>query len=300
MSGDLRETSPIVMPYTLGHENVGYVHELGSEVIGFKTGDLVMVYGGWGCGTCEHCRGGDEQICPDRQWAGVSPRFQGGYAEYMYVPSYKYLIKVEGDPAKLAPLTDAGLSSYRPVKKAMKFLGPDSFSAVIGVGGLGSFAVQYLKLLTNSSIIAVDISEERLGLAKDLGADFAVNSQSDRALEKLKGIVAPSRGAMAILDFVGLESTAEMALKIIAKKGVYIDMGLAGGITRIHLPFLTRTEITVTGSGWGNYNELSEVYRLYHAGKIRVFSRTRKLEEINSVADEMKRGALLERIVLVP
>lgn len=167
--------APFEFPYIMGHENSGVVQELGPSVYDIQRGDPVLVYGAWGCRRCYACLSGNEQLCDFPTWPGVSREYQGGFAEYLYVPSYRYLIKVDGDIASLAPLTDAALTAYRAVKKIAR-LRPDALSAmVIGVGGLGAYAVQFLKkfLAQNSTVIALDSVERKLDLARDLGVDIA-------------------------------------------------------------------------------------------------------------------------------
>ncbi len=288
------------LPYVLGHENSGYVHEIGNNVVGFKIGDPVIVYGAWGCRKCKICLSGDEQLCNEPRWPGVSKEYPGGFSEYLYVPTYKYLIKVEGDTTTLAPLTDAALTAYRAVKKACSLHAPTSHSVLIGIGGLGVYALQFLKLLTKSSLIAIDAVEEKLNLALKLGADFTGLVQSTITLDEQIVKWTENLGADVVLDFVGNESSINLALKVLAKQGAYVAVGLGGGKVDIPATALIRNEVILTGSRWGSYQELIEVYQYYKKGKLKVLSQKRPLEEINKVVDEMKRGEIQGRAVLVP
>jgi len=142
------------MPLTLGHENAGRVAMLGAGVRSVREGDPVAVYGGWGCGTCDYCVTGHEQLCETPQWAGLSAH-DGGYAEYLLVPHERYLVKLQHlNPEAAAPLTDAALTPYRAIRKALPLLEPDHYALVIGVGGLGQYGLKLLKLLSGCPIIA--------------------------------------------------------------------------------------------------------------------------------------------------
>jgi len=160
LNGDWKDAIPLKLPKTPGHEVAGWVEEVGESVpVGsFNKGELVAIFGGWGCGICSFCKSGDEQLCMFPRWPGLSSS-DGGFSEYILVPTYRYLVKVakqgELKPQELAPLTDAGLTPYRAIKKVKHLLNPGSTIAVIGMGGLGTYAIQYARLLApNSTVIA--------------------------------------------------------------------------------------------------------------------------------------------------
>ena len=290
---------PFKLPYILGHENSGYVQELGENVVGLKKGDPVLVYGGWGCRKCPVCLSGNEQLCDKPRWPGLSPEYQGGFAEFLYVPSYKYLIKVaNNDPANLAALTDAGLTAYHAVRKARELRPSASNTVVVGVGGLGGYAVQFLKLLSDSTVIAVDTADQKIELAKELGADYARIAKPSLTEDILK--LSHGQGVDVVLDFVGSNSTIEFALKVLGKHGAYIVVGLGGGNLELAATSLIRSELTFSGSRWGSYKELNEVYRFYQTNQLRILSQKRPLEEINQVAKEMKNAEISGRVVLIP
>lgn len=291
--------APFDFPYVMGHENSGIVCDVGPNASGLRKGDSVLVYGAWGCRNCNICLSGEEQLCDNPTWPGVSQRYQGGFAEYLYVPSQKYLIRVdEKDPTILAPLTDAALTAYRATKKSKQIRPAASQSMVIGVGGLGVYAVQFLKLLTKSTVIALDAVEQKLKLAEELGADHARLAQSANYGEIMR--LTGGRGVDTVLDFVSNKSTVDLSLKVLGKQGTYIAVGLGGGSLDLATASFIRSELTVTGSRWGSYEELKEVYQLYREGKLRVLSQKRNLEEINDVVEEMKRAQIPGRVVLVP
>jgi propanol-preferring alcohol dehydrogenase len=158
------------MPLTLGHENAGIVASIGSGVTSVREGDAVAVFGGWGCGRCDYCVTGHEQLCETPQWAGLSMH-DGGYAEYLLVPRERYLVKLSTlAPAEAAPLTDAALTPYRAIKKALPLLEPDHYALLIGLGGLGQYGLKLLRLLAGCPVIVVDVAGEKLHRALELGA----------------------------------------------------------------------------------------------------------------------------------
>ncbi|MDG6988605.1 MAG: NAD(P)-dependent alcohol dehydrogenase [Nitrososphaerota archaeon] len=286
------------LPFILGHENAGYVHAVGDSVTGLKVGDPVLVYGAWGCGTCVFCRRGEEQRCPVSPLTpGISPEYQGGFAEFMYVPSSRYLLKVEGNMEDLAPLTDAGLTSYRAAKRVRSHLSPGSFSLVIGAGGLGLYALQYLRLFGSSTVIAADIADDRLALAESFGASVALNLSKGDPAERVASATG-GRGVKSVLDFVGTSGTAALAMRVLSADGIYVDVGLGGGTLSVPLIDLIHSESLITGSIWGTYEELAEAYELLKSGKVKSTVQKFRLSDINSAIAQMRRGELLGRAVL--
>jgi alcohol dehydrogenase, propanol-preferring len=188
-----------------------------------QEGDAVAVFGGWGCGVCTHCKGGDEQSCTYANWPRIMTN--GGFAEYMVVDSYRFLVKINGIDRiqrnkrrldameEIAPLTDAGLTPYRAIKKVRCMLGPGKSIAIVGIGGLGFYAIQYAKILGQSAnVIALDTRDEKLELAKEIGADhiLKISSSSQSNLSKIKEEVSRitnGKGIDVIIDCVGAENT---------------------------------------------------------------------------------------------
>src|SRR5579875_2800233 len=175
-------------PFTLGHENAGWVHELGEGVTHLSVGQPVAVYGAWGCGDCPRCQMGAETYCDNPAAAPVPSGggglgLDGGMAEFMLVPAARLVLPLpEGmDPVHAAPLTDAGLTPYHAVRRSWAKLAPGSTAVVIGVGGLGHLAVQVLKATTAARIVAVDTRAEALDLARQYGADLTLESGADTA-----------------------------------------------------------------------------------------------------------------------
>ena len=305
ISGEWKDAIPLTLPMTPGHEVSGWVEEVGDSVPQglFKSGDLVAVFGGWGCGACAICKRGDEQMCPIAKWPGLS-QHDGGYSQYILIPSYRFLVKVEGTskltPRELAPLTDAGLTPYRAVRRFRQMLVPGTSIAVVGIGGLGSYGVQYARLLApNSTVIAIDRNERNLDLARKFGADHTIRLGEDDVKREVRDLTQ-GRGIDVIVDCVGAPNTTSVSMSLLAKGGALAVVGLFG--SQITLPVLPTVinEYCVMGSLWGNYNELCEVIELAKQNKIRHALQTFKLENINNAIDKLREGQILGRAIVVP
>src|SRR5215468_9536257 len=220
LDGYFKAPFPVEFPYIPGHEVTGRVAELGSTVpttVGYSKGDMVVVNPSWGDGTCRQCREGNEHLCSGKgRWVGFGP--PGGFAEYMAVES-RHAIPVSEDAAKkpelLAPMTDAGMTPYRGMAKLRDAgkLGPDRTVAVTGIGGLGSYGIQYAKLLGGgATVVALARTDIKLDVAKENGADHGINvrDQTTEAIQdELEGLTG-RRTIDAILDCVGSEESISM------------------------------------------------------------------------------------------
>ena len=307
VDGYFKESLPLEFPATPGHEIAGSVERLGDRVpgtSGLAVGDQVVVVGGWGDGTCRQCRVGDEQICGHGKWPGFGP--WGGYGEFVPVP-YRYLIRVDRKyrlrPEELAPLADAGITPYRGIKKLRQagVVGPDRVFAVIGAGGLGTYAVQYAKLLSSgATVVAFARSEEKLAIAKEFGADHVINTRG-KSLTDIRAELLKETGRREIdaaIDCVGAEDSIRMGFGLLATAGAFVSVGLVG--TRIDIPlfpFVAR-EFTYHGSFWGNYSDLSEVVALAQAGKIRHSVKRVRFEDINENLELLRDGDIVGRAVV--
>jgi propanol-preferring alcohol dehydrogenase len=294
MSG-LVPTLPL--PITLGHENAGIVAEAGPDVPHLKPGDAVAVYGCWGCGICRFCRQGEEQFCVTPFQCGIAT--DGGYAEYLYVPDFRHLIKLDAiDPIAASALTDAGLTPYRGIKKALPYLFPGSTVVMIGIGGLGHLAIQILKALTASvQIIAVDTVPKKLELALEMGAGHAINAK-DNAAQKIRDLTG-GMGAQAVLDMVASDGTLKLAAEAAGPRSIIVVLGAGQGL--LPYSFLAFShEVAVTSSTWGALPELEELITLAGTGSVRPITETYRLEEINEVFAKMEKGEITGRAVIVP
>lgn len=295
----------IPRPITPGHEIAGVVQKIGAVVpkaVGLKEGDHVVVAPGWGDGTCRHCRMGNTHICPNVRWPGFGS--YGGFAEYLPVPA-RYLIKVDSKLKleELAPLTDAGMTPYRGIKKLRDAgaLGPDRVLGVFGLGGLGGYAVQYAKLLgAGGPVVAFGRNPDKLAMARDYGADHVIDiknrSQADIAKE-LKTATGQAE-LDAIIDCVGAPEMLQLGFGLLSISGHYTNVGLVGD--RMDVPLFPRVsrEQTFHGSFWGNNNDLSEIMALAAQGKIRHTIQTIRFDQINEYLDFMRAGDVVGRAVV--
>ena len=290
-------------PFTLGHENAGWIAALGEGVIGFKEGDPVAVYGPWGCGRCHACQRSMENYCEN--WAqmdgfGGGLGLDGGMADYMLVPSARLLVPL-GDvsPAKAAPLSDAALTPYHAIKRALPHLNADSTVVVLGVGGLGHMAIQLLRVLVPVRIVAADVDDSKLEHAKALGADDTVNNRdASAAAEKILQATGP-RGAGLVLDCVGVQPTLDLGAKLLGRNSVWTIVGLGGGrhdFRHGSTPYGTTMSIPY----WGSRVELMEVIAMARAGRIHAETTEFPLTDAVAVYANLKAGQITGRAVLIP
>ncbi len=288
------------MPLTLGHENAGRVAAVGAGVESVREGDAVAVYGGWGCGRCDYCVTGHEQLCATPRWAGLSD-YDGGYAEYLLVPHDRYLITLERlTPREAAPLTDAALTPYRAIRKAQPFLEPDHHVLLIGLGGLGQYGFKLLQLLTACPIVVVDTSDTKLALARRMGADSVLDGREAGVPDRLNAITG-GRGVAAAFDFVGADDTLALAIGATRAMGKVTQVGLAGGAARLKVLETSAFEVTFEATLWGTIKELREVLALAESGRLTPIPLTyHPLDQINDVYEKVKRGEVEGRAVITP
>jgi propanol-preferring alcohol dehydrogenase len=305
LDGYFQEYARLPLPVTPGHEIAGVVHKVGSmvpESARLKDGDQVVVFGGWGDGTCRQCQAGDTHICAHGRWPGFGP--YGGYSEFVPVPA-RYLIKVDNrlKAEELAPLTDAGLTPYRGIKKlrGAGALGPDRVLAVFGIGGLGTYAVQYAKLLGGgATIVAFARHLDKLAIAREYGADHVISTRG-KSTDDIRRELSNATGQSeldAVIDCAGAEEMIRMGFGLLSVGGHYASVGLVG--QRIDIPLfpLVAREYTYHGSFWGNFNDLSEVMSLAAQGKIRHTIKPVAFEQINENLELLRTGEIVGRAVV--
>lgn len=308
MQGYFRDPFPLDFPVTPGHEVSGRIAAFGSNVpesAGLSENALVVVDANWGDGLCRQCHEGNEQLCQDGRWAGFGP--PGGFAEYMPVP-YRHVIAVPDDPdvkpETLAPLTDAGLTPYRGVKKlqAAGKLGAGRTVVINGIGGLGTYAVQYARLLgAGATVVGFARSDEKLAVAREHGAHHTVNTRGKASedvsveLENLTG----RTDVDAVLDCVGSLESLTLAASLLGTEGALASVGLMGQQVDLPLfPFVSG-EKSYFGSFWGNHNDLTEVLSLAAGGLIKHTITRVKLNDINDTLQALGRGDIVGRAVIV-
>jgi alcohol dehydrogenase, propanol-preferring len=275
----LAGTQPrVTPPLTLGHEVAGWIDAFGPDALrSLPLGEPVVVFGGWGCGSCAQCLDGDEQLCP----LGASPGFQrdGGYAEFMLVPDARHLVSLGSlDPVRAAPLADAGVTPYRAVRRAGPWLTPGARVLLIGLGALGQFAMQYLP---DDVVVAVrDLDPAKVALAHSFGAVDELDGPAD-----------------VVFDFVGTDETLAQAAAAVAPGGLISLVGEGGG----RLPFSFESppvEVSVTTTAWGSLDDLRAVVTL--APTLRWDVETLPLSDAPVALQRLADGHVRGRLVLVP
>jgi len=293
---------PFDPPFTLGHENAGWVERLGAGVSGLTVGDPVLVHGPWGCGRCEPCRRSAENYCERAAELGVMGGGlgrDGGMADYLLVPAARLLLDLgELDPHEAAPLTDAALTPYHAIKRSLHKLAPGSHAVVIGAGGLGHMAIQILDAISPARVIAVDLADDKLALARDVGAAETVRADAADAAAQVREATR-GRGAELVLDLVGSDATLALAGQAGRSEGDLALVGLAGGTYPLSF-FSQAYELSVVTTYWGSAIELMEVIELARAGKIHAHVERFPLERAGEAYEQLRAGEVEGRAVICP
>jgi len=221
--GQWAEKSQVKLPYTPGHENAGWVHDVGSGVTNVETGDTVIVHPFITCGLCAACRRGDDMHCENGSFPGLNR--DGGFADFL-LTNARAVVKLDPSlqPAEIAALADAGLTAIHAVKKAIPVLGAGTKCVVIGAGGLGHIGIQCLKAYTPTEIIVVDPNEKALDLARELGGDHTVKVEGASHIQTVQELT-DGTGAEAIIDFVGEKGAVEDGIAMLQDGGFYYVIG---------------------------------------------------------------------------
>ena len=294
--GQWAEKSGVQLPYTPGHENAGWVHEIGSAVENVTVGDTVIVHPFISCGQCGPCRTGDDMHCLSGSFPGINR--DGGFADFLHT-SARSVVKLDPSlqPKDIAALADAGLTAIHAVKKAIPVLGPGTRAVVIGAGGLGHIGIQCLKAMTPAEVIVIDPSEPALALARETGADEVIKvdgTHVDKVREMTDGL-----GAEAIIDFVGEKGAIEDGIAMVRDGGFYYVIGYGENLDIPTIDVISR-EISFIGNLVGTYTDLRELMILTAQGKVTLHTTTYPLEAINDAMADLDGGRLQGRGILVP
>jgi NAD+-dependent secondary alcohol dehydrogenase Adh1 len=284
------------LPYTLGHENAGWVHEIGSAVTNVAVGDTVILHPLLTCGVCRACRAGDDMHCIASSFPGLS--HDGGMAEYL-LTSARACVKLDPktQPADVAALADAGITAYHAVRKAIPLLYPGTTAVVIGAGGLGHIGVQCLAAMTATTIIVVDRNPDALKLAAQIGADHTV--VADGSQVEAAGELTGGRGADVVLDFVAEQGAEADGWAMTGGGGSYFVIGY-GGTMEVPTLDIISTERNVIGNIVGTYNDLAELMALAEGGRVTLHTRTYPLDAAAEAFADLDAGRVRGRAILVP
>ncbi|MFS2292966.1 MAG: NAD(P)-dependent alcohol dehydrogenase [Actinomadura sp.] len=295
LEGQWAEKSGVRLPYTIGHENAGWVHAVGSAVTNVAEGDKVILHPLVTCGLCRACRSGDDVHCENSRFPGIDS--DGGYADYIRT-SARSVVKLAGalEPADVAAYADAGLTAYHAAAKAARRLTPRDHCVVIGAGGLGHIGVQVLKALTAAELIVVDRSPDAVELASSIGADRAVLAGGEHVEEVLD---LTGGGAEVVVDFVGEGGTTAEGLRMLRRAGDYHVVGYGENIDVPTIDVIS-AEINIIGNLVGSYNDLCDLMALAARGAVTLHTQKYGLDDFQTAIDALDAGQVRGRAILTP
>ncbi|MEW1935483.1 NAD(P)-dependent alcohol dehydrogenase [Rhodococcus sp. NPDC079359] len=296
LEGQWAEKSNVQLPYTIGHENAGWVHAVGSAVTNVTEGDKVIVHPLITCGLCRACRSGDDVHCASNQFPGIDTN--GGYAEYLKT-SARSVVKIDDslEPADVAALADAGLTAYHAAAKASKLLTPRDKVVVIGAGGLGHIGIQVLKSLTAAEIVVVDRNAAAVELAKSIGADHGIVADGTH-IEQVMNLTEGA-GGEAVIDFVGEGGATKEGIAMLSGAGNYYVVGYGENID-VPTIDLVSSEINIVGNLVGSYNDLCDLMALAARGSVVLHTAKYSLDDFQSAIDDLDAGTIRGRAILTP
>ncbi|WP_188543976.1 NAD(P)-dependent alcohol dehydrogenase [Rhodococcoides trifolii] len=296
LEGQWAEKSGVTLPYTIGHENAGWVHAVGSAVTNVSEGDKVILHPLVTCGLCRACRSGDDVHCETSDFPGIDTN--GGYADYLRTNA-RTVVKIDDslEPSAVAALADAGLTAYHAAAKAARRLTPRDKCVVIGAGGLGHIGIQVLEALSPAELIVIDRNADAVKLALTLGADHAVvadGSQVEQVMELTGGF-----GAEVVLDFVGENGSTAQGLAMTRRAGDYHVIGYGENVD-VPTIDLVSAEKNIVGNLVGSYNDLCDLMSLAARGAVNLHTQTYALDDFQTAIDDLDNGRVRGRAILVP
>ena len=288
-------------PLTPGHEIAGIIADMGEDAKdmakdAFRQDQKVMVYPWVGDGLCPACRVGDENLCDNPRSLGVYR--DGGYAEYVLVPNYRYLLPIPEnlDTETAATLSCSALTAYGAVKNTA--IKPDNNIVIVGAGGLGIMAIQLAKAVFGARIIVIDLGDEKLKVAKENGADETINSKNEDPVSKVMELTN-KKGADAVIDFVNASKTVETDMQLLRKRAKVVLVGLFGGELKLNLVSMPTRAYSIIGSYTGNIQDMAELVSLANRKVIKpVISDRFKLSEATDALTKLKEGKIIGRGVI--
>ena len=296
LEGQWQEKSGVALPYTIGHENAGWVHAVGSAVTNVAEGDKVIVHPLITCGLCRACRSGDDVHCESSAFPGISSN--GGYAEYLKTSARSVVRLADSlDPAGVAALADAGLTAYHVAAKAARRLTPRDRCVVIGAGGLGHIGIQVLKALSPAELIVVDRNADAVKLAVSIGADHGIVAAGNQVEEVLQ--LTGGLGAEVVVDFVGEGGSTAEGMAMTRPAGDYHVVGYGENVNVPTIDIIS-AEKNIIGNLVGSYNDLQDLMALAARGAVTLHTQTYALDDFQSAIDDLNAGRVRGRAILVP
>ncbi|AZG48513.1 NAD(P)-dependent alcohol dehydrogenase [Gordonia insulae] len=308
LEGQWAEKSGVALPYTIGHENAGWVHAVGDAVSNVAVGDKVILHPLVTCGLCHACRDGDDVHCENSDFPGIDT--DGGYAEYLKTTA-RSVVRIDDslEPSDVAALADAGLTAYHAAAKVARTTRPGDVCVVIGAGGLGHIGIQVLSAISGVTIVVVDRNPAAVDLAVEVGAHqgivadgahapgaepAGVPSHVEKVLELTDG-----KGAQAVLDFVGEGGATAEGIAMLRRAGNYFVVGYGENIDVPTIDVIS-TEINFIGNLVGSYNDLTELMTLAAQGKVTLHTTKYALDDFQQAIDDLDAGRVRGRAILVP
>jgi NAD+-dependent secondary alcohol dehydrogenase Adh1 len=296
LEGQWAEKSGVELPYTIGHENAGWVHAVGSAVTNVAEGDKVILHPLITCGLCRACRRGDDVHCENNSFPGIST--DGGYAEYLKT-SARSVVRIDDslEPSDVAALADAGLTAYHVAAKAARRLRAGDRCVMIGAGGLGHIGIQVLAALSPAEIVVVDRNPDAVKLAESIGASHGIvadGSQVEQVLELTGG-----HGAEQVIDFVGEHGTTSEGIAMTRRAGDYHVVGYGENVNVPTIDLIS-TEINIIGNLVGSYSDLVELMALAAQQKVTLHTAKYPLDRFQDAIDDLSAGQVRGRAILIP
>ncbi|WP_319530184.1 zinc-binding dehydrogenase [uncultured Cohaesibacter sp.] len=285
----------VELPMIAGHEVAGEVVAVGPNAGEIDTSKTYVIYPWGGCGECDLCKAGEEQVCANPRFLGIHR--DGGYATQIRVAHPRYLFDAGDIPAEIAaPLACSGLTTYAALKKIAATAHTHT-PVLIGGGGLGLMCLQLIKAQGMKMPVVVDINPAKREAAMSAGALAAVDPAAEDAIAQIHA--ACGGAPLALIDFVGAEKTADLAMNVIGKGGVIVVVGLFGGAAPWAIPMLPLKSVTIRGSYTGSLNEFGELMALAREGKIApIPTHVYPLEEADQVLNMLEGGKVIGRAIL--
>ncbi len=296
LEGQWEAKSGVALPYTIGHENAGWVEAIGDAVTNVTVGDKVILHPLITCGLCRACRFGDDVHCENSRFPGIDT--DGGYAEFLKTTA-RSVVKIDDslEPADVAALADAGLTAYHAAAKVARMTRPGDTCVVIGAGGLGHIGIQVLAAISALRIVVVDRNPDAVELAKEVGAEIGIVADGTHVQQVLD--LTDGHGAEAVLDFVGEGGATAEGTAMLRRAGSFFVVGYGENIDVPTIDVIS-TEINFIGNLVGSYNDLGELMDLAARGKVKLHTSTYALADFQQALDDLDAGRVRGRAILVP